>query len=164
MNIEEIRGLYDYTDWANDRMVEAIRALTEEQYTREITSSFPSIRATLGHVAGAEWIWLQRWKGTSPAAQPAWAVDAPVNRLADQLRTVASERRTFLRSADDSALQQPLTYRNLKGDPFTNRLIDVLLHVANHSTHHRGQLTTMVRQAGAVPPATDLIVFRRERV
>ncbi len=163
MNVTEIRGLYDYTDWANDRMIAAIRGLSDEQYTREITSSFPSVRATLGHIAGAEWIWLQRWKGTSPAAQPEWAVDAPVDLLANELRKVASERQTFLRSIDDEALMQPLGYRNLKGDTFTNRLIDILSHVANHSTHHRGQLTTMLRQAGAVPPVTDLIVFFREK-
>lgn len=163
MILSEIRALYDYTEWANERMIAAIAQLSDEQYTREITSSFPSIRETLAHLAGAEWIWLQRWKGTSPSAQPEWSLSAPLSRLRENLRAVAAERRDFLDALDDQALEQPLTYRNLKGESFTNRLTDILMHVANHATYHRGQLTTMIRQVGALPPATDLIVYYRER-
>jgi len=163
MDIAEISGLYDYNVWANDRIVTAIRELSGEQYTRMIPSSFPSIRATLGHIAGAEWIWLQRWNGTSPGAAPSWAADATVDLLAGELASVALRRRALLASLDETALQKSLSYRNLKGDAFTDRLVNVLLHVVNHSTYHRGQLTTMLRQAGAIPPATDLIVFSRER-
>ena len=161
MDNAEIRRLYDYNDWANDRMLEAIGGLTDEQYTREITSSFPSIRSTLGHIAGAEWIWLQRLHATSPGAPPVWAVDAPASRLADEMRSVASARRSFLMDLSEEQLSDTLAYRNLKGEPFNSRLLDVLLHVVNHSTYHRGQLTTMLRQAGAVPPGTDLIAFTR---
>jgi uncharacterized damage-inducible protein DinB len=163
MSLADIRSLYEYTEWANERMLAAIAGLSDEQYTRPIVSSYSSIRDTLAHIAGAEWIWMQRCRGNNPTAQPEWAAEAPLSRLSENMRAVAAERRAYLDALHEGQLDDPLSYRNLKGEPFTQRLADVLFHVANHSTYHRGQLTTMIRQAGAVPPSTDLIVFHRER-
>lgn len=161
MTLHDIRRLYEYTEWANARILEAIRSLTGAQYEQHIVSSYSSIRDTLAHMAGAEWIWLQRWKGTNPTSQPEWAPQAALDTLARNWNAVAEDRRRYLDSLDEEALQRPLSYRNLKGEPFTNRLADVLLHVANHATYHRGQVVTMIRQVGATPPATDLIVYVR---
>ena len=161
MTMPEIRRLYDYTDWANALIIDAVRGLPQEQYAQHIPSSYPSIRETLAHMAGAEWIWLERWKGASPAAQPEWILDAPIEQLAASWKSVSDDRRRYLSSLDEEALQRPLSYRNLKGEPFTSGLADVLFHVANHATYHRGQVVTMIRQVGATPPATDLIVYAR---
>ena len=159
MNAGEIRHLFAYTEWANARILETIDGLTEEQYTRTIESSFPSIAATLAHIVSVEWVWLRRWKGESPAVVPPWTSGAPRETLREQLRAVESERAEFLAALDDAALATPVSYRNIKGDPFTFPLGRLLLHLVNHSTYHRGQLTTMLRQAGASPPATDLLLF-----
>lgn len=163
MILDEIRRLYEYTDWANERLLAALGTLSEEQYTRQVVSSFPSIRATLGHIAGSEWVWLQRWTGSHPTAQPGWSVDAPLRQIAENVRATASGRRKYLEQLQERDLDGTLTYRNLKGQEFANRLGDMLFHVVNHSSSHRGQLITMIRQVGATPPSLDLIVFHRER-
>ena len=162
MTLADVRGLYDYTEWANERMLAALEMLSDEQYSRELVSSFPSVRDTMAHIAGAEWLWLQRWQGISPTAIPAWAERPAVGVLRRELREVAEARGEYFDGLDEAALQRPLSYRRIDGSAHTNRLLDVLLHVSNHSTYHRGQLTTMLRQLGAVPPTTDLIFYRRQ--
>jgi uncharacterized damage-inducible protein DinB len=138
--------------------------MTEEELTRTIVSSFPSIRDTLAHIVMAEWIWLRRWKGESPSAPPQWTENAPsLDTIVDNLRAVEAERRELLDSITDDDLAYELPYRSMKGDPFATRLDHQMAHVANHSTYHRGQLTTMIRQVGAKPPVTDLIHFLRTR-
>lgn len=164
MKVDDIRELFSYTEWANARILEVLEGLSEEQLTRTMESSFPTIRDTWIHIIVAEWIWLCRWKGTSPTAFPSWAENAPsLGVLTKNLRDIEAERRELLDSVTDDDLLRDLPYRSMKGDPFVNPLHFQMAHVANHSTYHRGQLTTMLRQAGAAPPATDLIVFIRTR-
>src|SRR5262245_43524489 len=70
MTPEEVRILYDYNAWANHRQMNAASALTPEQFTKPLGSSFSSVRDTLAHICGAEWIWLERFQGRSPASLP----------------------------------------------------------------------------------------------
>ena len=161
MNVSDLRRLYAYNDWANDRMLDAIAALSNEQFTREIVSSYSSIRDTLAHIAGAEWLWLRRWRGESPPKAPEWAAAPSIETLREQMHAIASDRREYLAGLDDDTIESMLSYRSIKGDAFTMPLGGVLLHCANHSTYHRGQLVTMLRQAGATPPGTDYTTFLR---
>jgi uncharacterized damage-inducible protein DinB len=158
MNAADIRRLYTYTDWANERMIATVEGLSDEQRTQVIASSFPSILETLTHIAFAEWVWLRRWLGESPTAPPE---GTSFEETRDRLRSVASERRAYLDGLSDDAVTGTLTYRSVKGDSFTMNLGDVLIHCANHSTYHRGQLVTMLRQVGAKPPGTDFTEFAR---
>ncbi|HVG25687.1 MAG TPA: DinB family protein, partial [Thermoanaerobaculia bacterium] len=144
-------------------IIGCLRGLTDEQFRRAIPSSFPSIRETLEHVIQAEWIWLRRWKGESPTSLPEWA-DLPTLHAAEvQLRAIERERRALLDALTSDALQGEVAYRSFKGDPFVTRLDHQMQHVANHSSYHRGQLTTMIRQVGRTPPTTDLIFWYRNR-
>jgi uncharacterized damage-inducible protein DinB len=161
MSLNDIRNLYSYTEWANARFLEAIGGLSEEQYARELVSSMPTIRDTMAHIVMAEWVWLRRWKGDTPTALPEWMHEPALATTTAELRAIEEERRAFLDTLGDDDLQRPLTYRKFNGDVFTDRLGDLLQHVANHSTYHRGQLTTMLRQVGAVPPSTDVTVYLR---
>lgn len=162
MNVEDVRTLYSYTEWANERIIETLRDMSEEQFTRRIESSFPSLRDTLAHIVMAEWVWLRRWKGESPTAVPAWCEGAPsLDTIVENLRAVETERRELIESLTDEDLRRDIAYRSIKGDPFTTRLDHQIAHVANHSTYHRGQITTMMRQIGVTPPSTDMIVYIR---
>lgn len=161
MNVSDVRRLYAYTDWANDRIVAVIAGLPEEQFTREIVSSFSSIRDTLSHIVFAEWLWLRRWMGESPAELPEWAKAPSLAMLADHLHGVAADRRAYLAGLADEAIESTIHYRSMKKDPFSMPLGEVLIHCANHSTYHRGQLVTMLRQVGVVPPTTDYTEFVR---
>jgi uncharacterized damage-inducible protein DinB len=161
MDLADVRKLYTYNDWANERILVAIAGLTEEQFTRPIVSSFSSIRDTISHIAFAEWIWLQRWLGESSAARPEWSAEPPFETVRDRIRSTATERDAYLSGRTDESIGSAIDYRNTRGEPFRMELGDLLVHCANHSTYHRGQLVTMIRQAGGNPPNTDYIQFVR---
>lgn len=162
MKIEEIRSHFRYNEWANARFSEVLSKLPPEKLTAHLESSFPSILATFTHLVGAEWVWLRRFLGTSPGSFPSWLETPTLAAVQGKLAEVEAERRDYLASLADADLEREIDYRNLSGKAFRQRLVDLLLHGVNHSTYHRGQLTTLLRQVGATPPSTDLIRYRRE--
>lgn len=157
-----LRELFDYNYWARDRQLEACAVLTPEQFLRPLGSSYSSLRDTLAHLVGAEWIWLERWRGHSPT--PAGATDFAAEKfpalavIEARWRDVEREMRDYLGGLREDALAQPFTYVNLKGQRWTYPLWRTLLHVVNHQTYHRGQVTTLLRQLGAQPPQIDYLV------
>jgi uncharacterized damage-inducible protein DinB len=160
MNIAELRSLFAYNEWANARLLGVVSDLSDEQFTRNLASSFPSIRDTFSHIVAVEWVWLRRWKGESPSALPDWAKTPSPQILRKKLSEIEMERLTFLELLGEPDLQRSITYRNLKGEEWRYLQGDLLLHLVNHSTYHRGQIATMLRQVGATPLPTDLLVFR----
>jgi uncharacterized damage-inducible protein DinB len=164
VKLSEIRELIDYHYWATYRMLEGAASLSPEQFTREMGSSFGSVRNTLVHLYSAEWAWLSRWNGVSPTAQlpPETFPDIAVANLL--WRQQEAEMRRFWDTVAEDDLGRVIDYRNLSGQAYSQPLQQMLQHTVNHGTYHRGQLVTMLRQLGAAPPkATDLIVFYRER-
>src|SRR5262245_15383434 len=79
MTISEIRELFDYTEWANELALSAAEKLSAEQLLRDVGISHRSILGTLSHMAGAEWIWLERWNGRSPLGQDTWTQWTPTH-------------------------------------------------------------------------------------
>jgi uncharacterized damage-inducible protein DinB len=161
--LDEIRQLYTYNSWANRRCLDAVRHLDSDEFNRDLGSSFPSVRATLEHVLSAEWIWLARWRGVSPTAIPREWDTASLASLASHWDAVDREVHAFLASLSESALSTVIEYRTFAGTPCVNPLWELMRHVVNHSTYHRGQIATMLRQLGHKAPATDLIVWLREQ-
>lgn len=159
MSLEDLRTLYAYNRWANDRFIAVLRDLDPKRMEAHVESSFPSLLATLGHVVGADWVWLRRWQGDSPIEFPGWVAEPDLDDLLSRWARISDERERFLAGLDEERLGEPLAYRNLSGRPHRKRLLDLLLHVVNHSTYHRGQLTTMLRQVGATPPGSDYVYF-----
>ena len=138
-------------------MLECARGLSDEQFTREIVSSFPTVRDTLAHIALGEWVWLRRWKGESPTARPDWIKGPSLATIEEQFGAIQRERAELLETLRDEDLARDVHYRTFAGDPLVNRLGDLMAHLVNHGTYHRGQLTTMLRQVGATPPPTDFV-------
>jgi uncharacterized damage-inducible protein DinB len=159
MTIGEARDLIAYNKWANGLIFDAAEPLSEEQLRQVIPSSFPSLNATLAHLASTEWVWLRRWLGESPSAAPEWVAGAALSELRSRLGTVENERDAFLANLTDADLDRPLAYRTLAGQPREDRLSDVIRHVVNHATYHRGQAATQFRQLGFAPPGTDFIAY-----
>ena len=150
--------LYDYNYWARDRQLEACAALTPEQFVSAVGGSFASVRGTLAHMVGAEWLWLERWRGRTPRALPP-AEEFPTHAAVEgRWREVERDMRQYLSGLSAEALARPLTYVNLKGETWTYPLWRTLLHVVNHQTYHRGQVTTLLRQLGAEPAAVDFLL------
>jgi uncharacterized damage-inducible protein DinB len=162
MSIEEVRELFAYDDWANARLLEALERLTAEQSGKTVASSFPSLRETLAHMVVAEWFWLHRWLGDNPKEAPAWASGGSLPELRQALTGIQSDRAALLDRLSHEALAEPAPYRDPGGAEHRQRLGDQMRHVVNHSTYHRGQAATQLRQLGEVPPGTDLILYLRE--
>jgi uncharacterized damage-inducible protein DinB len=152
---------FAYNKWANDRTIEAIGTLSAEQVTRNLGSSFPSIRDTAAHIASAEWIWLRRWKGESPSAYPTWAKHSSMEAVVTKFGEIEAERAAWLSTLSDADIDRILSFRLLNGQEDKQRLSAQLLHLVNHSTYHRGQVAGMMRQVGGTPVPTDLIAYRR---
>src|SRR5215468_5126591 len=106
MNINDIRRLFDYTEYANGLALDAVEKLTEEQRRHDFKSSHGSIHGTLVHIAGAEWVWLERWKGESHPR--IWTADsfADVAALRSRWRELESERRELLETLTEERLHQ----------------------------------------------------------
>ena len=163
MRPQELRTLVDYHYWARDRVLAAIEPLSAEQFVRDLGSSFPSIRDTLAHLHGAEWVWLQRCAGMSPTAH------LPLDRFADVSAVRAawadteSGLRALVQDLDDDGTERAIPYQLFNGMAGTTRVWHLVQHLVNHATFHRGQLATMLRQLGATPAASmDLVAFYRE--
>ncbi|HVA72772.1 MAG TPA: DinB family protein [Candidatus Limnocylindrales bacterium] len=162
MTIEDVRLLCEYNSWANHRALDACAALDPAQFTRNLGSSFPSVRDTLTHIMFAEWVWLERWSGRSPSGfPPEDFLDLASVRA--RWQKIESDLLRFVRALSAADLDRVVTYRNTKGNPFSDSMWQMLQHLFNHGTYHRGQIATLLRQLGAAPAATDLIAFYREK-
>ena len=169
MDLTDINQLFDYTEWANGLVMDAAAKLPDESLHRDVCCSHQSIFGTLLHMAGAEWIWLERWNGRSPARDEAWSQwttkSCPdLDTLKDRWMEVAAHRWRFVSELDEAKLGNELNFTLLSGDSSSMRLVDQMQHVANHATMHRGQVVGMIRQLGIDPPSTDLIFFLRREI
>jgi len=162
MDLKDIRELYAYNRWANERTLSAAARLDNQAFLRNLGSSFSSVRDTLAHILGAEWIWLERWQGRSPAALLSAADFSSTQSLEARWQAVESERSRFMEALTPARLQEEIAYTNLRGQRYAYPLWQQMLHVVNHSTYHRGQITTLLRQLGAEAVATDLLVYYDE--
>lgn len=162
MDKHDIERLYAFNRWANARTLGAAEKLTDEQLHRDLKSSFPSVHATLVHMLGGEWVWLQRWNGTSPVSFPDQAALRTIADLRGPWREVEQGQSAII--ATLSHVDRRFAYRNLKGDAFNDPIGLTLQHVVNHATYHRGQVTTMIRQLGGTALGTDFITFARDTV
>lgn len=169
MNLIDIKNLFDYTEWANSLAMNAAAELSDENLRRDFGISHGSILGTLRHMAGAEWIWLERWHGNSPAGKEAWTIwteeGCPdLAKLNERWREVIDRRARFIAELDESRLPAEMAFKLLSGDPNSMRLVDQMQHVANHSTMHRGQVVGMIRQMRFEPPSTDLLFYLRREI
>jgi uncharacterized damage-inducible protein DinB len=163
MSPAEIQQLYDYNAWANQRSLAAAEKLKREEFTKPLGSSFSSVRDTLAHIYGAEWIWLERFQGRSPSALPSVAEFEDLASLRERWNEQEQRLLAFARGVTQSDLDREMEYKTLKFGVYRNPLSQSMQHLVNHGTYHRGQVTTMLRQLGAQPILTDLMHFYRER-
>jgi uncharacterized damage-inducible protein DinB len=182
MDLDDIQTLYAYNRWTNQRLFAALEKLNDQQLATEVHSSFTSIRETVFHILFAEWLWLKRWQGASPrAAGPdpnvtsaTWKALSPggiptpreLTTLAELKSfgdSIERERQEFLSTLSEASLHAPLHFKDMRGTRYSAPLVQLLQHVVNHGTYHRGQVTTMLRQVGAETVALDMLYFFREQ-
>jgi uncharacterized damage-inducible protein DinB len=163
MTAEDVRNLFEYNSWANHRALESCAALSNEQFTRDLGSSFKSARDTLAHICDVEWLWLERFHGRSPPALAPAANYADVAALRARWVDVERDLTDFIASLTDADLARVYEFKTMSGVAQAQPGWQMLQHLANHGTYHRGQIATMLRQLGAKGQGTDMIVFFRER-
>jgi uncharacterized damage-inducible protein DinB len=161
MNTAYIQTLYEYDHWANARVLGAASNLSPDEFLKGMGSSFGSIRDTLVHILSAQRTWLSRWRGSSPKAHLDAANFPGVEAVRAEWERLSRQLRGFLESLADERLRAVAPYTTFSGQPQSQLLWQQMAHLANHGTYHRGQVTTMLRQLGAAPIATDMIVFFR---
>jgi len=163
MELNCIRQLYEYNHWADRRILAIARTLTNKDFIRPMGNSFSSVRDTLAHILGAEWIWLERWQGRSPKALLEAASFPKVQSLESRWEAVELAQRQFIEALTPQRLIEELAYLNQRGQLYSYPLWQQMVHVVNHSSYHRGQITTLLRQLGAESVSTDFLVYYDEK-
>jgi uncharacterized damage-inducible protein DinB len=166
---DEIVLLFEYDRWANNRILQAVSALTCAQFTRDLGGGFRSVRDTLLHIVGGEWGWIAYWKSPSPSAafltdlwdrhDALFTADAfpDFATVLPKWTEVEKEQAEFVNGVTNESLEKTFPIGKTRVS-----LARLMQHLVNHSTYHRGQIALMLRQLDAVPPATDFVVFLRE--
>lgn len=164
MTPDYIRTLIDYNYWARDRALASAEQLPAEQLSHNLGSSFGSVLDTLVHMYFAEWIWFHRWQGESPSTRPDTSGLVSVTALRDEWLPLERRIRALVEALGPAGLQRVLEYKALSGQPAASPYWQMIVHVVNHGSYHRGQVATMIRQLSGKPAqSTDMIVFFREQ-
>ncbi len=147
-----------YTEWATSRLLDAARGLSPEELVRDFGTADRSVLGTLTHVFAADRVWLARLRG-EPAEVPE---GYDLERLAGEWSALLGRWRERAAGMDETSLAERIAYRDLKGNPWITPVWQIVLHVVNHGTHHRGQVAGFLRSMGKTPPTLDLIAFYRQ--
>ena len=151
-----------YEFWANEQLLNIILSLSVEQQQQLIISSFPSIYKTCLHIWDASSIWWQRLQKTEQIMVPSISSHPSLKDIVQGILQQNQEWINWIDTAEVSDLENALSYKSLKGDAYAQPVHEIILHLNNHGTYHRGQLVTMLRQVGVANiPQTDYILFRR---
>ena len=158
---ELLKQYATYNVWASQRIFDVIIALPEEKQLAEVPSSFTSLFKTVLHMLDAENIWWQRMKMQERIAVPSENFTGSFQELANVLLQQSRQWEEWVSSASDLSLDHVFQYYNKK-EHFKMPVYQMIHHVFNHGTYHRGQLITMLRQLGVEKlPQTDFSLWTR---
>jgi uncharacterized damage-inducible protein DinB len=159
---ELLKQLAAYNVWANQKLFEVILALPEEKQKQEVPSSFKSLYDTTLHMWNAESVWWQRMKLQERIVVPMENFKGTMQELTVELLQQNRQWQEWVSNATEAALDHVFQYQNARKEQFKQPIYQMILHVFNHGTYHRGQLVNMLRQLGVEKiPQTDFIVWSR---
>lgn len=153
-----------YNLWANGLLAASVQELPHALQTKPVPGSFPGLHATLLHLLDAESIWWQRMKLQEQVVRPSENFSGDTDAVIKSLLAQSKLWADWVHGAQQHMLEHEFIYRNSKREQFKQPVAQVLLHLFNHGTYHRGQLIGMLRQLGVTTlPQTDFIVWSRLR-
>jgi len=153
-----------YHQWANQLIIDTIEKLPDSLQAQELKSSFPSLNATLLHMWDAEAIWWQRMKLLETITRPSDTFSGSCGDIAKNLMQQSRQWHEWILSSSEHVFEHEFIYYNSKREKFKQAVYQVLLHIFNHGTYHRGQIVTMLREIDITNiPATDFIVWSRKK-
>ena len=157
-----IKDHLDYNLWANRLLAEKIQSVDEELLNRPLKSSFPSVAKTILHLWDSQVIWLSRLKGESTFIRPSESFKGTKYEMLAGLIASTEVIKSFIESKSPEFLLQKISYKNLRGGEENDQVTEILHHIVNHGTYHRGQIITLLREVGVTDLVnTDLIRFTR---
>ena len=160
ISAEVLRGHLDYTAWASRLLLDAAGRLSTEELTHDFRTSDRRVLDTLVHVFAADRIWLSRIH-ENPRTSFVDDSDRDLHVLQSEWPALHEQWKGWAASLTDSSVDTVLSYKDIKGNPYKRPLWQIVLHVVNHATHHRGQVSGFLRVMGHAPPALDLIYYYR---
>jgi len=169
---EYLQRMAHYNQWMNRKLYEKVQLLSADEVAKDRGAFFVSILGTLNHLLVGDLLWFQRFAARKPNEQSLAALQTmPKPRslkdtLFENIDDLQAARETmdaliiaFSETWDEGILKEPIQYRNTNREKQRQPLGALLQHVFNHQTHHRGQVTTLLFQAGIDPEVTDLLVM-----
>ncbi|MBK5271554.1 MAG: DinB family protein [Bacteroidia bacterium] len=161
---ELLKQLVAYNIWANQKIIDVVLSLPEEKQKAEVPSSFKSLYTTLLHMWNAESVWWQRMKLQERIISPFENFKGSMRELTNDFLQQNRQWQEWVNNASDAALDHVFQYQTARKEQFKQPIYQMLLHVFNHGTYHRGQLINMLRQLGVEKlPQTDFIVWSRKK-
>jgi len=157
---EVLRDHVNYTAWANTRLIEAVGALSHQELIRDFNTANHNVLGTLAHVFTADRFWLDQIEGSPPARFLVPEQDMRLAVRRSEWSALLDRWKKWGGLLTEESIHKNISYR-LKGDAFITPTWQIVLHVVNHDTHHRGQVSGFLRAMGHVPPSLDLILFYR---
>ena len=154
-----LKTLYEYNFWANHRYFAVAEGLSDGQLRQMQGHSWGSVYAMFVHLLSSEWIWLQRWHGSSPKAHLDQADFPTLTSIKERWDQQEANLRGFIDSQSEESLQSVIIYSNLSGETFRVPLWQMLMHLANHEAHHRGELAAMFALMDVPHPEDEVIQY-----
>jgi uncharacterized damage-inducible protein DinB len=154
--------LAEYNIWANDIVCSWLEQINDEQWNQKIVSSFDSIQQTVLHIISAETAWLDRLQKKEKVRWLQKEYNGSKDEHIALWKDVSKQLKNSIESFDETKMNDMLTFKRFNGEENTMKYYEVFAHTFNHSTYHRGQVVTMLRQAGFTNvQSTDLLGFYR---
>jgi uncharacterized damage-inducible protein DinB len=150
-----------YHAWATAQILNAVKALPPEEFKKDRGTSHAGIETTLHHIFKADNVWFSRIAGEPYGNINDVPVPATLGELEKEWLSLLERLQNWYQQLEPNQFGIEIRYSNSQGIPFSTPLWQVLLHLVNHGTMHRGQVVAMLRQAGVKPPGTDLIMYYR---
>lgn len=159
--LNEVLELFAYNAWANRTIFDAVERLRDEQYFRDLKSSHGGVHGTLAHIVWAEHLWLNRWLVRPNPAVPQGRDLRSLGEVRVRWEEVEADRGRWLAELTDARLEETRAVKPSSGGEYVHTFRQMFGHLISHSSYHRGQVVTLLRQLGAKPPSTDLILYYR---
>lgn len=158
---DDIQDYFAYHDWASQTLLEAAASLDEEALDRDFGIGPGSLRKTFQHIADVEPFWMKNWG--APLTVPQTSAIAPfIPNLKENWSNVAAQRNAFIAQLDETMASQMVLVA-FGGPPMRFRVVESLIQICEHGTHHRAQISNMLRQSGVQPPGTDYTKWLHDR-
>jgi uncharacterized damage-inducible protein DinB len=162
MNKQDILTLYKYNQWANVKILNAASRVTKEQFLAHASFPHGGLRGTLVHILFAQWIWRNRWEGSSPNYRLKPEEYPSFDSLHARWIPEEALLMAFAENVTDERLNEVVQYKNTSGVPKGQVLWKMMAHVVNHGTQHRAEAAALLTDFGYSPGDVDMIYFLDE--